>query len=95
MHYQGLIIGFVVFATIGLFHPIVVKLEYYYGQKPKLLLAFIGICLIAISFFAEILLSIFLACLGFSCLWAALEIAKQGKRVIKGRAKANPKRLHK
>ena len=31
MHYSGLIIGLSTFIIIGLFHPVVIKAEYYFG----------------------------------------------------------------
>ena len=33
MNFQGITIGIIVFAIIGVFHPIVIKTEYYIGKK--------------------------------------------------------------
>ena len=33
MNWNGLLIGVVTFLVIGLFHPLVVKAEYYWGTK--------------------------------------------------------------
>ena len=32
MYFQGLVIAIATFLTIGLFHPIVIKAEYYWGK---------------------------------------------------------------
>ena len=31
MHFEGLLIGACTFLIIGLFHPLVIKMEYYWG----------------------------------------------------------------
>lgn len=33
MNITGLIVGLVTFLVIGLFHPLVIKAEYYWGRK--------------------------------------------------------------
>ena len=33
LHWEGLIIGISTFLIIGLFHPVVVKAEYYWGTR--------------------------------------------------------------
>jgi|TARA_B110000263_G_scaffold26326_1_gene20139 hypothetical protein len=33
MHFEGVAIGLLVFVIIGVFHPMVIKTEYYYGKK--------------------------------------------------------------
>lgn len=33
INFDGLLIGIVTFLIIGLFHPVVVKAEYYWGTK--------------------------------------------------------------
>jgi hypothetical protein len=33
MNFQGITIGIITFAIIGIFHPIVIKTEYYLGKK--------------------------------------------------------------
>ncbi|MDR1984155.1 MAG: DUF4491 family protein [Prevotellaceae bacterium] len=80
MYYTGLIIGFAVFLLIGMFHPLVVKAEYYLGQKAKWIFGIVSLVSLIISIFVGLELSIFLGCLGFSCLWSVFEINKQRKR---------------
>lgn len=91
MNLQGLIIGFVAFAIIGIFHPIVIKGEYYIGKKiwPAFLIA--GILLVVISIFLDNLtLSAIVAITGFSCLWSIHEIIEQEERVKRGWFPKNP-----
>ncbi|MBO5661157.1 MAG: DUF4491 family protein, partial [Tidjanibacter sp.] len=33
MNFNGIIIGLATFLIIGLFHPIVIKVEYYFGTR--------------------------------------------------------------
>lgn len=33
LHFEGIVIGICTFLIIGLFHPIVVKAEYYWGTR--------------------------------------------------------------
>ena len=83
MNFEGLAVGFAAFLLIGAFHPLVVKLELKFGQKPKPVFAIVGIACIAASFFVHYLLSIFLGSLGFACLWTVFEIAEQRKRRLR------------
>lgn len=85
MNFQGLIIGIAAFVIIGIFHPIVIKSEYYIGKKiwPIFLLA--GLILIVISMFIKnITLSAIVSVTGFSSLWSINEIFEQEERVSKG-----------
>jgi purine-cytosine permease-like protein len=81
MYFTGLIVGASVFLLIGLFHPLVVKAEYHLGKKKlKIIFGFASLISIVISLFADVLLSIYSGCLGFSCFWAIFEADKQEKR---------------
>ena len=93
MHYFGLIIGAVSFLTIGIFHPIVIKCEYYFSAKcwPVFLIG--GFLCVAASLLIENhLISGTLAVLGFSMFWSIGELKHQEKRVEKGWFPANPNR---
>lgn len=46
MNYDGIIIGLTSFLIIGLFHPIVIKAEYYIGKKIWPVFLILGIILI-------------------------------------------------
>ena len=93
MNYSGLIIAVITFLVIGLFHPLVIKGEYYFGTRCwwVFLLAGIGF-IIARLLVSDDRLSPILGVVGCSCLWSILEIFEQKERVEKGWFPKNPKR---
>lgn len=96
MNIYGLITAAICFACIGLFHPIVIKAEYYFSARcwPVFLLA--GILFLALSVCAaDFLLSAALGVVGCSCLWSIPELKSQEKRVERGWFPENPKRKKK
>lgn len=93
MNFIGLIIAVATFLIIGLFHPIVIKSEYYFGVKCWWVFLLAGIAFIAGSLFVENqVVSTILGVVGCSCLWSILEIFEQRDRVKKGWFPKNPKR---
>ncbi len=85
MHFEGLLIGIATFCIIGLFHPIVIKTEYYFGVRPWWIFLLTGIGLLVGALFVEpTLASALLAVTGVTCLWSILEIFEQRERVRKG-----------
>jgi hypothetical protein len=94
MDITGIIIGLGSFIIIGIFHPIVIKSEYYFGKKiwPLCLVCGIVLCAGSIIFSGSIIISALLAIAGFSCFWSIKELFEQEKRVQKGWFPANPKR---
>ena len=85
MNYTSLLIGLATFLIIGLFHPIVIKTEYYFGTKPWYLFLIAGIGAIVGAFFIEnVFAASLLGVTGFSCLWSILELFEQRQRVRKG-----------
>lgn len=46
MHFKGLIIDLATFIIIGIFHPIVIKAEYYIGKKVWPLFLILGLGLL-------------------------------------------------
>ncbi|MDR2146613.1 MAG: DUF4491 family protein [Tannerella sp.] len=89
----GLIIGILTFIIIGLFHPIVIKAEYYFGVKSWWAFLIGGIIFTALSILVRnLLISVLLGVIAFSCFWSIQEIFDQAKRVEKGWFPANPKR---
>lgn len=93
--YEGLLIGFCTFLTIGIFHPIVVKTEYYFGTRPWWFFLLCGIAgIVAALFLDSTFASALSAIVGFSCLWSILELFEQRQRVIKGWFPMNPRRKH-
>ena len=85
MHLGGVIVGAVSVLIIGIFHPIVIKAEYYIGKKvwPVFLVAGVAI-LIATLWVSHPVWSPILGVTGCSCLWSIGELFEQEKRVQKG-----------
>lgn len=75
MNFSGLIIAVITFLVIGIFHPIVIKCEYYFGTRCWWAFALAGIVFIAASLIvADNIISPILGVVGCSCLWSILEI---------------------
>ena len=53
MNWNGLLIGVITFIIIGLFHPIVIKAEYYLGTKCWWVFLLFGIATALLSLFIE------------------------------------------
>lgn len=93
MNWQGIVIGAAAFLIIGIFHPIVIKGEYYFGKKIWPLFLIVGLIGVSATLFIEnTLLSAVVGVFGFSSLWSIHEIIEQEERVRKGWFPANPKR---
>ncbi|MCQ2255954.1 MAG: DUF4491 family protein [Bacteroidaceae bacterium] len=93
VNFLGIIIAVVTFLVIGLFHPIVIKAEYYFGVKCWWAFALAGVIFLALSLFIEnIIASSVLGVIGCSSFWSILEIFEQRERVRKGWFPKNPKR---
>lgn len=93
MNWTGVIIGVISFVTIGVFHPIVIKGEYYFSAKIWPIFLVAGIVFCAVSVFIDNTIgSATLAVVGFSCLWSIGELKEQEERVRKGWFPGNPKR---
>ncbi|MBO5665739.1 MAG: DUF4491 family protein [Bacteroidaceae bacterium] len=90
---SGIIIGVATFLIIGLFHPLVIKAEYYIGVKSWWLFLLLGILsAIASLLVSELIISILLGVVAFSSFWSIGEVFQQKKRVEKGWFPANPKK---
>ena len=95
-HLSGLVIGICTFLIIGLFHPIVVKAEYYWGTKCWCITSSHCICGIIASLYTEnIMIASLLGVFAFSSFWTIKEIFEQEERVKKGWFPKNPKRIYK
>ena len=93
IHPEGLIVGAAAFVIIGLFQPVVVKTEYYFGTKPWWIFLLMGIGALAASLFiTEGIVSTILAVLAFCLFWSIGELFEQRKRVARGWFPSNPKR---
>ena len=90
---EGIIIGLVTFFLIGIFHPLVIKGEYYLGRKVNKYFIIFGIIFVALSLYIKSLIpSIFAGVIACCCFWSIGEVIEQEERVLKGWFKENPKR---
>ena len=85
MNFTGLLVGLSTFLIIGLFHPLVIKAEYYLGVKSWWIFALSGVIFAALSIVvADLIWSTILGVMAFSSFWSILEVFEQRKRVQKG-----------
>ena len=92
-HLLGLAIGVATFLIIGLFHPIVIKTEYYFGTRPWWIFLLLGIgAVTASALVANVFWSSLLGVFGFSSFWTIKELFEQRERVAKGWFPKNPRR---
>ena len=92
-NFSGVIIGVATFLIIGLFHPLVIKAEYYIGVKSWWLFLLLGVLsAIASLLVSHLIISILLGVVAFSSFWSIGEVFQQKKRVEKGWFPTNPKR---
>ncbi len=93
LHFSGLTIAVSTFLIIGLFHPIVIKVEYYWGTRLWWVFLLLGIVfIVGALLIGNIIISSIFGILGASSLWSIGEIFEQRKRVKKGWFPKNPKR---
>lgn len=96
MNYSGVVIGISSFFIIGIFHPIVIKSEYYIGKKAWPAFLMVGIVLILFSLLIDnTLASAIVGVAGFSALWSIHELFQQEERVNKGWFPQNPHKSQK
>lgn len=92
MHIYGIVLGLASFLSIGLFHPIVIKCEYFFSYRIWPIFLIVGLIMLSVSLFvSDIILSAIIGVIGFSCLWSIIELFHQHKRVEKGWFPANQK----
>lgn len=92
-HVLGLAIGLCTFLVIGLFHPVCIKSEYYFGTRCWWWFLLIGIamCFAAVAI-DDVFFSTLSGVIAFSSFWTIKEIFEQRERVRKGWFPMNPKR---
>lgn len=93
LNFSGIIIGVFAFVITGVFHPVVVKCEYYFSARvwPLFLVTGIISAVISLSVEGEIISGIF-GILSFVLLWCIRELKEQEERVRKGWFPRNPNR---
>lgn len=93
LYFTGVIIAVSTFLVIGIFHPIVIKTEYYFGTRPWWCFLVLGLGMCAGAMFIEnVIISAITGVVGASCLWSIGELFEQRKRVLRGWFPMNPKR---
>lgn len=91
MNFIGIIIGAGAFLCIGVFHPVVIKAEYYLGTRCWWIFAIAGIAAVVLSLFLkDMILSTLLGVFAFSSFWGIHELFEQEERVKKGWFPSNP-----
>lgn len=94
LNWSGILIRRSSFIIIGVFHPVVIKCEYYFSDRVWPVFLAGGLAFCAASLFVERpLLSSVLGVVGFSLLWSIRELKQQTRRVEKGWFPRNPKRM--
>ena len=95
-HLAGIVIGICTFLIIGLFHPVVVKAEYYWGTRCWWVFLLLGVAGTVVSLVVDsILVSSLSGVFAFSSFWTIKEIFEQEERVRKGWFPKNPRRTYK
>ncbi len=92
----GITIGISTFLIIGMFHPVVIKSEYYWGVRCWWIYLVAGVAgMVATLCVDNVIFSSLLGVFSFSCFWSILELFEQEKRVKKGWFPKNPRRKYK
>ena len=87
----GLTIGAATFLIIGLFHPVVIKCEYYFGVGCWWWFLVLGALFCGLSYVtSDVLVSSLCGVIAFSSFWTIKEVFDQRKRVEKGWFPENP-----
>ena len=95
IYFTGIIITVSTFLIIGIFHPVVIKMEYYTGTRYWWVFLLLGLLSIgAAMLIANPMISAIIGVFGASSLWTIGELFSQRKRVLKGWFPMNPKRKH-
>jgi len=93
MNGVGIIVGATVFLSIGICHPLVIKMEYRWGKQSWWGWLVAGLVFSVLSLFVQNdILSIIIGGFAFCCFWGIGEMFMQEKRVVKGWFPENPKR---
>ena len=92
MNFEPVIMGVASFIIIGVFHPIVIKAEYYFSYRIWPVFAIVGTALLVLTLFMHGILAFIVSFLGITCLWCIIELFHQKRRVEKGWFPKNPNR---
>jgi len=93
IYFTGVGIAICTFLTIGMFHPLVIKVEYESGTRYWWVFLLLGILsIVGALFISNVFISSLVGVIGASLLWSIGELFSQKKRVEKGWFPMNPKR---
>ena len=92
MNGEGAAVAFASLAIIAAYHPLVIKVEYYFSKKIWPLFAVSGLAGLAGSLFLKGAAAPVAAFWGATNLWCVFEVHAQAKRVEKGWFPKNPRR---
>ena len=92
MNYDGVILAAASLAVIAIFHPLVIKAEYYFSARVWPVFALAGALCLTVSLFLKGVASPLLAFVGVTNLWCVFEVHAQARRVEKGWFPKNPRR---
>lgn len=82
LNIQGFLVGLFAFFLIGIFHPIVIKVERKFGKEVWPFFFIPGIVLVILSLVIKhTLTSVGMGVLAFALFWSTIELFKQYKRV--------------
>ena len=90
---EGLVIGLLTFLIIGIFHPLVIKGEYYFGTRCWWAFCVLGVVALTAALCIEnVMWSAVCGVTAFSSFWGIGELFEQRRRVERGWFPKNPKR---
>ena len=82
LNIQGFLVGLFAFFLIGVFHPIVIKVERNFGKQVWPFFFIPGIVLVIFSVVIKhTFISVGMGVLAFALFWSTIELFKQHKRV--------------
>ena len=94
LNWTGIISGIAMIVLTGIFHPVVVKCEYYFSARVWPVFLVLGVVSLGVSAIAEnAAVSSVAGILGAILLWCIRELKEQEKRVANGWFPKNPKRV--
>lgn len=93
MNFNGIIVGAAVFLSIGICHPLVIRMEYRWGKQSWWAWLLAGLLFSGLSLLVRNdIVSIVLGGFAFCCFWGIHEMFLQEKRVLRGWFPENPAR---
>lgn len=94
LNYEGVVLAAASLLIIAVYHPLVIKAEYWFGTRVWPLFAAAGLICLLISACLRGVASPILAFLGATNLWSVVELKAQAKRVRKGWFPKNTRRKY-